>query len=507
MYISETASVHLGLPQIDLTGSSIFEYVHPSDHNDICDILALNEKDQIDLKLSEKKGLNFCEVKRSFCLRMKCILPKRNAGLLTGGYKAIHCYGYLKLKSNQRSSETKQTANTSHNSCTLPDLQAANQMNPVDVSESLKSMISSPVSSSLTPLAPSPSSKSSVSGSPTWESYALVAVGHSLLPTASTEIKLSRHSFMFRANLDMRLIYIEAPAINFLGFEQVEMIGKSLYQFLHVDDLSSFENSHRILLNKGQVVTRYYRLVKRDGGVIWVQSSATLVANTRSTPKPQHIVSICFVLGDDHHDKSAIYHSLDESKESVCNEPADIKLTQETCYDSTVIRSAPTSTLNPFDSFAREELHQGQQQSHVIMWPRQLSQIEIQQIDTQPNELNDLDRNVENIAWHVDYNLTHHHPMPVSDWISGPRDQQILQSCSSSVPMLTCNNRNNYPGFSTHEYIIQSSSAIDEQKINNYSYHVYSDYPRSGYINCNGLNEVHCYQQQFNVNGQPMSSM
>lgn len=180
MYISETASVHLGLPQIDLTGSSIFEYVHPSDHNDIYEILSLDESDKIELEQltsarclaissSEKSGAGgdeqvmTRELGRSFCMRMKCILPKRNAGLVSSGYKAIHCNGYLKVK------------------CKLPTVDRTN-------------------------------SDSYIHGSSNeWESYALVAVGHSLLPTASTEVKLCSNSFMFRANLDFKLYYIEAP--------------------------------------------------------------------------------------------------------------------------------------------------------------------------------------------------------------------------------------------------------------------------------------------------------
>lgn len=177
MYISETASVHLGLPQIDLTGSSIFEYVHPSDHNDIYEILSLNETDKIKLeqststrcltsstgKSADEQVMN-CELGRSFCMRMKCILPKRNAGLVSSGYKAIHCNGYLKVK------------------CKPQAVDRANSDSYIHGSSSNE-----------------------------WESYALVAVGHSLLPTASTEVKLCGNSFMFRANLDFKLYYVEAP--------------------------------------------------------------------------------------------------------------------------------------------------------------------------------------------------------------------------------------------------------------------------------------------------------
>jgi single-minded-like protein len=39
MYISETASVHLGLSQVELTGNSIYEYVHQSDHDELATLL------------------------------------------------------------------------------------------------------------------------------------------------------------------------------------------------------------------------------------------------------------------------------------------------------------------------------------------------------------------------------------------------------------------------------------------------------------------------------------
>lgn len=156
MYISETASVHLGLPQIDLTGSSVFEYIHPADRDDVKQILSLTETELTQLNEAHQQQQSMIvELGRSFCMRMKCILPKRNAGLVSAGYKAIHCNGYLKVRCKSASGGA-----------------GANQ--------------------------------------PEWESCALVAVGHSLLPTASTEFKLGSNSFMFRASLDLKFYYVES---------------------------------------------------------------------------------------------------------------------------------------------------------------------------------------------------------------------------------------------------------------------------------------------------------
>ena len=40
IYISETASVHLGLSQVELTGNSIYEYLYHADHEELSQLLS-----------------------------------------------------------------------------------------------------------------------------------------------------------------------------------------------------------------------------------------------------------------------------------------------------------------------------------------------------------------------------------------------------------------------------------------------------------------------------------
>lgn len=42
------------------------------------------------------------------------------------------------------------------------------------------------------------------------QNLGLVAVGHSLPPSAITEIKLHQNMFMIRASLDLKLIFLDA---------------------------------------------------------------------------------------------------------------------------------------------------------------------------------------------------------------------------------------------------------------------------------------------------------
>ncbi|XP_008331788.1 single-minded homolog 2 [Cynoglossus semilaevis] len=231
MYISETASVHLGLSQVELTGNSIFEYIHPSDHDEMTAVLGFHQPQYHHFSADY-------EMERSFFLRMKCVLAKRNAGLTSGGYKVIHCSGYLKVRQF---------------------------MVDVALYESC------------------------------FQTVGLVAVGHSLPPSGITEIKLHSNMFMFRASLDFKLIFLDTRVAELTGFEPQDLIEKTLYHHVHVCDVFHLRYAHHLLLVKGQVTTKYYRMLSKHGGWVWVQSYATIVHNSRSS-RPHCIVSVNYVL-------------------------------------------------------------------------------------------------------------------------------------------------------------------------------------------------------------------
>ncbi len=46
-----------------------------------------------------------------------------------------------------------------------------------------------------------------------YQNVGLVAVGHSLPPSAITEIKMASNMFMFRASLDLKLIFLDARCV------------------------------------------------------------------------------------------------------------------------------------------------------------------------------------------------------------------------------------------------------------------------------------------------------
>ena len=64
-----------------------------------------------------------------------------------------------------------------------------------------------------------------------YQIYGLVAVGHSLPSSAITEIKMYNNTFMFRASLDMKLIFLDAryePVPPVLHVTRLVSLGASL---------------------------------------------------------------------------------------------------------------------------------------------------------------------------------------------------------------------------------------------------------------------------------------
>nr|XP_045625620.1 single-minded homolog 1-like [Procambarus clarkii] len=130
-----------------------------------------------------------------------------------------------------------------------------------------------------------------------YQNVGLVAVGHSLPPSAITEIKMHSNMFMFRASLDLKLIFLDARVGVLTGFEPQDLIEKTLYQYIHGCDMIHMRFSHHMLLMKGQVTTKYYRFLTRDGGWVWVQTYATIVHNSRSS-RPHCIVAVNYVISE-----------------------------------------------------------------------------------------------------------------------------------------------------------------------------------------------------------------
>nr|XP_056706727.1 neuronal PAS domain-containing protein 3 isoform X6 [Euleptes europaea] len=264
LYISETVSIYLGLSQVELTGSSVFDYVHPGDHVEMAE--------QLGMKLPPGRGLlsqgtaedgassassssqsetpepvestspslltTDNNLERSFFIRMKSTLTKRGVHIKSSGYKVIHITGRLRLR-----------VSLSHGR-TVP---------------------------------------SQIMG--------LVVVAHALPPPTINEVRIDCHMFVTRVNMDLNIIYCENRISDYMDLTPVDIVGKRCYHFIHAEDVEGIRHSHLDLLNKGQCVTKYYRWMQKNGGYIWIQSCATIAINAKNANE-KNIIWVNYLLSN-----------------------------------------------------------------------------------------------------------------------------------------------------------------------------------------------------------------
>ncbi|XP_073495183.1 neuronal PAS domain-containing protein 3 isoform X3 [Phyllobates terribilis] len=255
---------HLGshILQVELTGSSMFDYVHPGDH--------VETAEQLGMKLPPGRGLlsqsanddgassassssqsetpepvessspgilpQDNSLERSFFIRMKSTLTKRGVHIKSSGFKVIHVTGRLRLR-----------VSLSHGR------------------------------------------------SGTGQVMGLVVVAHALPPPTINEVRIDCHMFVTRVNMDLNIIYCENRVSDYMDLNAVDLMGKRCYHFIHAEDVEGIRHSHLDLLNKGQCVTKYYRWMQKNGGYIWVQSCATISFNAKNANE-RNIIWVNYIL-------------------------------------------------------------------------------------------------------------------------------------------------------------------------------------------------------------------
>ncbi|KAJ1073022.1 hypothetical protein K5549_015165 [Capra hircus] len=249
LYISETVSIYLGLSQVELTGSSVFDYIHPGDHSEVLEqlglraptpgpptppsVLSSSSSSSSSSSLADTPEIGSApeasptEVspssrvqERSFFIRMKSTLTKRGLHVKASGYK-------------------------------------------VGVS------IPRPASVSCVPY-PTPST---------------------LFPAPGSESPSHGHGPLLPSSLLVPAFRVS----DHMDLGPSELVGRSCYQFVHGQDATRIRQSHLDLLDKGQVMTGYYRWLQRAGGFVWLQSVATVAVSGKS-PGERHVLWVSYVL-------------------------------------------------------------------------------------------------------------------------------------------------------------------------------------------------------------------
>ncbi len=94
-----------------------------------------------------------------------------------------------------------------------------------------------------------------------------------------------------KISIDGHFIYITPNCLLILGYNQNEMIGKSIHDFLHPDETEDLEEYQRTELRKNLTSSITLRFRKKDGKYLWIETKTKSLRNTE-TNKTEFLISI-----------------------------------------------------------------------------------------------------------------------------------------------------------------------------------------------------------------------
>uniref|UniRef100_A0A8D0AI44 Basic helix-loop-helix ARNT like 2 n=1 Tax=Sander lucioperca TaxID=283035 RepID=A0A8D0AI44_SANLU len=241
LFISESVSKILNLSRLELTGQSLFDFIHPKDINKVKEQLSSSEYPrqclidaatgvQVQVDAPARPPLLSTGARRSFFCRLKHsrVAGKQDKHFLPctskkkGQYCTLHCTGYMRsCPSSQLDSEGDSEMESSDLSCLVT------------------------VCRLLTPMSHQP----------------------------PKELTIRPSEFVTRWAIDGKFTFVEQQATTVIGYLPQEVLGTSCYEYFHQDDLLHLADKHRqVLRSKEKIETRCYKFKTKYGSYVSLQS-------------------------------------------------------------------------------------------------------------------------------------------------------------------------------------------------------------------------------------------
>ncbi|XP_070578539.1 hypoxia-inducible factor 1-alpha-like isoform X2 [Ptychodera flava] len=284
LYVADNVVKHLGIPQHDMIGNNIVEFIHPDDQKELAKQFIVKRpgqqsysgygvNDSGDSPLSmevhffddsdKTKSSSIVDYiqERSFFMRIRSVTPKKGTGGKGKviGYRLVQCSGRLKLKSS--------------------------------------------------------------SNSKGYNVEGLICICRPAQPSPILEIRMDGNMFMSRHNLDMSFTFCDPRIITLVGYEPHELIGKTAYQFHNPLDVGKISSCHSNLIVKGTSVSKYYRFLGKHSDWIWMQTRATIIYNTSN--EAQYVVCQNYVIGKDEGDKYLMLERMQRAAQGMCGQSSN----------------------------------------------------------------------------------------------------------------------------------------------------------------------------------------
>ncbi|XP_055701095.1 protein cycle isoform X2 [Phlebotomus papatasi] len=256
LYVSESVSQVLNYSQGDLLGQSWFDILHPKDVAKVKEQLSSSD-------LSPRERL----IDAKTMLPVKTDVPQGLSRLCPGARRSFFCRMKCKL-----SVQVKEEMDTSTN-CHRRKKQISNdkKYSVIQCTGYLKSWAPAKIGLE----------EQETDGDESCNLSCLVAIGRvppnifvpNVTPPINNNLNLRTIQFISRHAMDGKFLFVDQRATIILGFLPQELLGTSMYEYYHHDDIPSLAESHKSALQiSDKITTPIYRLRTKDGGFVRLQS-------------------------------------------------------------------------------------------------------------------------------------------------------------------------------------------------------------------------------------------
>ncbi|XP_053689488.1 protein cycle isoform X2 [Sabethes cyaneus] len=294
LYVSESVSQILNYSQGDLLGQSWFDILHPKDVAKVKEQIAspdsipkerlIDAKTMLPVKTDIPQGVSrLCPgARRSFFCRMKCktnVQVKEEAETINSTtschrrkskvnsdkkYSVIQCTGYLKSWAPENIGLEEHEADDEGDSCNLSCLVAVGRVQP-----SLFQNHQQASNGNQNNQRPTDSGANGSGGA----TGASVGTNGCKNFSRNNIPNLRNVQFISRHATDGKFQFVDQRATLVLGFLPQELLGTSMYEYYHHEDIPALAESHKAALQGAQwLTTSVYRLRTKENGFVRLQS-------------------------------------------------------------------------------------------------------------------------------------------------------------------------------------------------------------------------------------------
>jgi PAS domain S-box-containing protein len=155
-----------------------------------------------------------------------------------------------------------------------------------------------------------------------------------------------------RKDVEGRFIFVNQAFCNMLGYTEAELLGKTLWDFMHEEDVAESKWLYHRLMREGVPFNLERRLLREDGSVIWVDASISPIMD--ATGKPQSAVTVEVDITGRKKAEEALQQLNLQLEERVQSRTARLRAVNQTLREEIAERKRVEEALRQSEATARE---------------------------------------------------------------------------------------------------------------------------------------------------------